>query len=102
MQLLNNMDLLIEKIEQWSTDRDLDKADSAKQMLKVMEEVGEVASALAKGDLDELKDGIGDVVVTLIILAQQNNLTLQHCTFSAYQQIANRTGKTVDGIFIKD
>ena len=96
------MDLLIEKIEQWSTDRDLDKADSAKQMLKVMEEVGEVASALAKGNLDELEDGIGDVVVTLIILAQQNNLTLQHCTFSAYQQIANRTGKTVNGIFIKD
>ncbi len=96
------MDSLIEKIEQWSKDRNLDKADSAKQMLKVMEEVGEVASALAKGNLDELEDGIGDVIVTLIILAQQNNLTLQHCAFSAYQQIANRTGKTVNGIFIKD
>jgi NTP pyrophosphatase (non-canonical NTP hydrolase) len=102
MLLLNNMDNLIEKIEQWSIDRNLDKADSAKQMLKVMEEVGEVASALAKGNVDELEDGIGDVVVTLIILAQQNNLYLQDCVYAAYQQIANRTGKTVNGIFIKD
>ena len=96
------MDSLIEKIEQWSTDRNLDKADSAKQMLKVMEEVGEVASALAKDDKDELIDGIGDVVVTLIILAEQNGLTLKECLESAYGEIANRKGKTINGIFIKD
>lgn len=96
------MDILIDKIEEWSKNRNLHEADSNRQMLKVMEEVGELSSALAKNNRMELIDAIGDVVVTLTILSQQNNLRLQDCVEVAYQQIANRTGKTVDGIFIKD
>ena len=42
-----------------------DKSNS--QMLKLMEEVGETAKALAYNDADGLKDGIGDCVVVLII-----------------------------------
>jgi NTP pyrophosphatase (non-canonical NTP hydrolase) len=96
------MDILIDKIEQWSIDRNLNTADSNRQMLKVMEEVGELSSALAKNNRMEIIDAIGDVVVTLTILSQQHNLHLQDCVEVAYQQIANRTGKTVNGIFIKD
>lgn len=48
-----------------------------------------------------LKDGIGDVVVTLIILAQQNGLTLEECLDMAYGEIKGRTGKMVDGVFVK-
>lgn len=92
---------LIKNIEQWSTDKGLDKAESSKQFLKVVEEVGEVASALAKGKQAELKDGIGDVVVTLVILAQQNGLTLEECVQAAYDEIKGRTGKMVDGVFVK-
>lgn len=95
------MQELIEKIEQWSVEKGLDKAESSKQMLKVVEEVGEVASALAKNKPNELKDGIGDVVVTLVILAQQNGLTLEECTQTAYDVIAGRTGKMIDGVFVK-
>jgi len=40
-----------------------------------MEEVGETAGALAKNDQVELKDGIGDAFVTLIILAKQCGFT---------------------------
>ena len=65
---------LITKVQQWSIDRGLDKADSKKQMLKFYEEFGELASGLAKGNKEVVKDSIGDVVVVLIILAQQQGL----------------------------
>ena len=96
------MNELIELVEEWSKDKGLDKAESSKQMLKVVEETGEVAGALARNDKHELKDGIGDVVVTLIILAQQNDMTLVECLEQAYNEIADRKGKMVDGVFVKE
>ena len=65
---------LITNVQQWSVDRGLDKADSKKQMLKLYEEFGELASGLAKGNKEVVSDSIGDVVVVLIILAQQQGL----------------------------
>ena len=67
---------LITNVQQWSIDRGLDKADSKKQMLKLYEEFGELASGLAKGNKEVVKDSIGDVVVVLIILAQQQGVIL--------------------------
>ena len=95
------MDELILKVEEWSKAKGLDKAESSKQFLKFSEEAGEVASALARGQMEELKDGIGDVIVTLIILAQQQGLTIEECLAFAYDEIKNRTGKMVDGVFVK-
>lgn len=95
------MNELIKQVEQWSMNKGLDKADSSKQFLKVTEEVGEVAAALARNDKDALRDGIGDVVVTLIILAQQNNMDLYECLNCAYDEIKGRTGKMVNGVFVK-
>lgn len=65
---------LITNVQQWSIDRGLDKADSKKQMLKLYEEFGELASGLAKGNKEVVRDSIGDVVVVLIILAQQQGI----------------------------
>ena len=95
------MNQLINKVEQWSLNKGLDKADSSKQFLKVTEEVGEVAAALARGDKAALRDGIGDVVVTLIILAQQNDMDLHECLNCAYDEIKGRTGEMVNGVFVK-
>lgn len=96
-------DELIEFVESWAEEKGLlFQANSNKQMLKVMEEVGETASALSKGDYDGLIDGIGDVMVTLIILAAQNNLSIKNCLAAAYDEIKDRTGETKDGVFIKD
>lgn len=95
------MNELIKQVENWSIKLGLDKAESSKQFLKVTEEVGEVAAALARSNKEDLKDGIGDVVVTLIILGQQNGLTLQDCLEQAYNEISGRTGKIVDGVFVK-
>lgn len=95
------MNTLVNQVEEWSINKGLHKADSSKQFLKVTEEVGEVASALARNQKAELKDGIGDVVVTLIILAQQNDMTLEDCLEAAYTEIAGREGKMVNGVFVK-
>lgn len=95
------MNELIKLVEQWSKDKELDKAESSKQFLKVTEEIGEVAAALARNDIDELRDGIGDVIVTLIILAQQNDMDIHECLSTAYDEIKGRTGKMVDGVFVK-
>jgi NTP pyrophosphatase (non-canonical NTP hydrolase) len=92
---------LVSQVEDWSKNKGLDQADSRGQFLKVVEEVGEVAAAMARSDMAELKDGIGDVVVTLVILAQQHGLTLEECLAAAYGEIAGRTGKMVNGVFVK-
>ncbi len=98
-QTMNN---LIKQVEQWSIDKGLDKGNSFTQYAKSSEEMGEVAAALCRNDIDELRDGIGDVIVTLVILAQQNNMTIYECLEQAYGEIKNRTGvMSKDGSFIK-
>ena len=79
----------------------MDNGNSDRQALKFYEEAGEVAAALSRNKLDDLKDGIGDTVVTLIILAQQHGVTLEECLQVAYTEISGRTGKLVNGTFIK-
>jgi NTP pyrophosphatase (non-canonical NTP hydrolase) len=99
--------MILDKLEvntiAWANDRGLlKKENSQAQMCKVIEEVGETAAALLKGNREALKDGIGDSLVTLAILAAQNNLTLAECWNSAYNEIVNRKGTTVNGTFIKE
>ena len=97
-----SLDQLVEQAQQWSIDKDLHKGNSDRQALKFYEEAGEVASALSRGQMDALKDGIGDTVVTLIILAQQHDMTLQECLQYAYGEIKGRKGRTINGTFIKE
>lgn len=100
---MENMDQLCENVRKWAEDkRLLFSFNVPGQMLKVMEEVGETAGAIAKNKEEEIKDGIGDSFVTLIILAYQLGMTPQECLNQAWNEIKNRTGKTVDGVFIKD
>lgn len=99
--------MILDKLEvntiAWANNRGLlKKENSQAQMCKVIEEVGETAAALLKGNREALKDGIGDSLVTLTILAAQNNLTLAECWNSAYNEIVNRKGTTVNGTFIKE
>lgn len=132
---------------EWASEKNL--TDSGKQYIKVFEEVGELAGAILKNDLPEIKDAIGDICVTLIIhgvqtntcydikvsdiiyqdmtpsslfahlvdeinntsnyaisqlneIAHKYNTTLDECLLLAWNVIKNRTGKTVNGTFIKD
>jgi NTP pyrophosphatase (non-canonical NTP hydrolase) len=100
---MENFNTLIENVVTWAEEKNILKPENApKQMLKVMEEVGETAGALAKNKQEELKDGIGDSFVTLIILAKQVGMEPAECLEAAWNEIKNRTGKTVNGVFIKD
>lgn len=98
---MTKMNVLVAQVEQWSKDKGLDQADSTKQFLKVAEEFGEIAAAMARGQHEELKDAIGDTIVTLIILSQQQGLTVEECLAQAYGVISKRTGKMVNGVFVK-
>lgn len=92
----------IEKIQQWVIDRNLQTADPKVQMCKTMEELGELARAINKNDKTGQIDGIGDVVVTLICISQQLGIDFNECVDYAYNEIKDRKGKMIDGIFVKE
>lgn len=59
-------------ILEWAKEKDLLKIENAsKQRLKLLEEIGEIASAILKNNKEDLYDGVGDVFVVLIILFAQ-------------------------------
>lgn len=90
------------KVLQWAKDRGIDKPENApKQYMKVQEEMGEIAAAINKNDSEKLIDSFGDVQVTLIILAKQLGIDYNESLKTAYNVIANRTGKTINGVFVK-
>ena len=98
----NSMDQLIKDVIDWGNDRDLIKHENAaRQSQKIMEELGETMSADLKGDREKLIDGIGDVLVTIILYAKMHDLEIRDCLEAAYNEIKNRTGKTENGTFIK-
>lgn len=97
-----DMQQLTDKIRTWAIMRGLDNADPSKQLLKLMEEVGEIASAMARGDIAGVKDGIGDVQVVINILSTQIDSSIEECTQLAYNEIKDRKGEMVNGVFVKE
>ena len=90
-------------IRDWAYERGLyENGDPKTQALKLVEEVGEIARAVLKDDIDEVIDGIGDAVVVLTNLAELYNVSIEECIESAYEVISKRTGKMVNGTFVKD
>lgn len=90
-------------IRKWAEDRNLIKGSMTdKQMLKLFEEVGELAGALARGKFDGVVDGIGDAVVVLTILAAQCGVQIEACVESAWLEIKDRKGRMVGGVFVKE
>jgi len=67
-----------------------------------MEETGEIGRAILKNDTDEIIDGIGDAVVVLTNLAELVGVPIEECIQEAYDVISKRTGKMVNGTFVKD
>jgi NTP pyrophosphatase (non-canonical NTP hydrolase) len=89
-------------IRQWATDKGIYKSgDSRTQYVKLMEEAGELAQAILKNDEPEVIDAIGDMVVVLTNLAKLRGHNIEDCVTSAYDVIKSRTGKMVNGSFVK-
>lgn len=97
-----NLNNLTNDIEKWAIDRSLDTADPNKQMLKLMEEVGELAEGLAKGDEWAITDSIGDIYVVLTILSMQLGVSVESCIEESYNEIKDRKGKMINGVFVKE
>ena len=90
-------------IREWAEKRGIYESGDAKtQYVKLMEEAGEVGRAILKDDTEEIKDGIGDMVVVLTNLAELSGLTIEECIESAYEVISKRQGKMVNGTFVKN
>ena len=92
-----------ELIREWAKERGLyDKGNATTQYVKLQEEAGELAKALLKNDQPEVIDAIGDMVVVLTNLAYMRGVHIESCIGSAYDVISKRTGKMVNGTFVKD
>lgn len=95
--------ILFGLIRNWAKERNLITGAQPKdQMLKMVEELGELGKAIGRQDMPEIIDGIGDSVVVLTILAAQYDLKIEDCIFSAYNEIKDRKGKMINGMFVKD
>lgn len=96
------MNELTTNIIKWAFDRNLNAADPDKQFLKLIEETGELAEAMAKGRPEDAEDGLGDMYVVMTILAMQMGLDITECIYRAYNEIKDRKGKMVNGVFVKE
>lgn len=96
------MSNLIKKIKAWAVDRGLNTQDAGKQLLKLVEEVGELSASYNKQHtLDEI-DSVGDILVVLTIYCQQRGLSIENCLEAAYEEISGRKGKLINGVFVKE
>ena len=94
-------DLLIQNIQQWHRERNLIAGSTDKdQTLKLLQELGELSDSVCKGK--DVSDDIGDMLVVMINIMVRNNLSMTDCLERAWNDIKDRKGKMVDGIFVKE
>lgn len=99
---------LQEKVVKWANDRNIfENSNAIKQISKTQEELDETLDALTrlgKGEeaILEVADGIGDMIVTIILLAKMVGLDSVDCLADAYDEIKDRKGKMVNGLFVKE
>src|SRR6056297_405607 len=95
------MEELVNKIAQWHHDRNLiDGSTDKDQYMKLIQEAGELSDNICKGR--DISDDIGDMMVVLINIATRNNLSITECLDAAYNNIKDRKGRMVDGVFVKE
>jgi len=92
------------KVVQWGEARGIvQNATALSQAIKTLEEVTELFDAINKKNIDEAKDAVGDIVVTLIMVCAVLDVDLVECLHGAYNEIKDRKGYlTPEGIFIKE
>lgn len=99
-----SLDDLVDLVAQWGEERLITVNSTPQaQLLKCMSELGELADATLKDDRCEIVDGVGDVLVTLVMYAATQKLDLAHCLECAYDEIKDRKGHlTPEGVFVKE
>ena len=95
------MEELVNKIAQWHRDRNLiDGGTDKDQYMKLIQEAGELSDSICKGR--DVRDDIGDMMVVLINIAERNNTSITECLEVAYNDIKDRKGRMIDGVFVKE
>lgn len=90
-------------VVQWAVDRNIINGGSIDaQVSKLQEEFDELKAALAKNDIKEVADAIGDMNVVLTILAAMKGLRLTDCQKQAWNEIKDRKGQLINGTFVKE
>ncbi len=94
----------IDKIIEWGLDRNIiQNATSITQAIKTLEETTELLDAVNAKKKGEIKDAIGDIFVTLVMVASIEDMNIEDCINSAYNEIKDRKGiLTPEGCFIKE
>jgi NTP pyrophosphatase (non-canonical NTP hydrolase) len=98
---MNIQELTVE-IKHWAVARNLHTASPDKQMLKLGEEYGELCAGMARNDEEKVVDSIGDMFVVMTILSEQLGLDIKECIQKAYDEIKDRKGKMINGVFVKE
>ena len=92
-----------ERVKQWAEDRNLIEGSTpTKQFIKLIEEVGELARAIQLGCQVDIADAIGDIQVVLAVMCAQLGLDIDECRELAWNEIKDRKGRMVDGVFVKE
>ena len=92
------------KVVQWGEARGIvQNATAMSQAIKTLEETTELLAAINKKNIEETKDAVGDIVVTLIMVCAVLDINLVDCLKSAYNEIKDRKGYlTKEGVFVKE
>ena len=94
------MENLIDKIMKWHENRNLIEGSTDKdQVLKLQQELGELSDSVCKQK--DVRDDLGDMMVIMLNIMKRNNYTMEECLETAYNDIKDRKGKMIDGIFVK-
>lgn len=92
-----------ERVTKWAEDRNLvTGSNPVLQMAKLTEEVQELSDALLRNDTAEICDAIGDIQVVLAVMCAQLGQDVETCREMAWEQIKDRKGKMVGGVFVKE
>ena len=71
------MNHLINNIMQWHEDRNLIEGSTDKdQVLKLMQELGELSDSVCKGK--DVRDDLGDMMVVMLNIMKRNNIQWKH------------------------
>lgn len=87
-------------VEYWADKKGiLEHGKPMKQLLKTLEEITELHTAIEDDNLEEIIDAIGDVVVTLIIYAKMKSIKLFP---NGSEELSDSTGTAQDPYFLLD
>ena len=99
---LENMGTLVSLVWEWFEKKGL--KDPVMQMVKVQEEVGELAQQISRNKLHdpETEDALGDILVTVIGMCHHLHYHPAHALGVAYNEIKDRKGKVINNSFVKE